>query len=49
MTGLPNQRVASTPLAEFRARHVRVEGNPEVAEAFQGLMGQVMTESFSAR
>ena len=36
------------PLAEFRSKHVRIEGDPQLAKAFQGLMEKVMVECFDA-
>jgi DNA-binding HxlR family transcriptional regulator len=35
------------PLETFRARHMRVEGDPRATERFQQLMERAMTEGFS--
>lgn len=35
------------PLETFRARHMRVEGDPRAVERFQQLMERAMTEGFS--
>jgi DNA-binding HxlR family transcriptional regulator len=36
------------PLREFRAEHVRLEGDPDAVVAFEELLGRVMTEAFAA-